>query len=110
MTSTKILSASLFVLAAASLSLAGTAQAGRIQDRKVWQQERIGQGVRSGELTPRETARLERQEARLNREERAMRWASCGTLTPRDRAILNRQQNRLSREIYHEKHDGEFRR
>ena len=100
---------SLVTLVAASIALAPAAQAGWIQDRKGWQQQRISEGVRSGQLTAAETTRLELRESALNREERAMRRADCGRLTARDRAVLNEQQDRLSREIYREKHDGERR-
>lgn len=67
----------------------------------------IAQGVQSGELTPRETARLERKEARVQREIRRDRAAHGGHLTPAEKARINRQQNRLSREIYREKHDAD---
>ena len=77
---------------------------GRRQER---QQARIAQGVRSGALTPMETARLERQEARLQAEKADMRQDNGGTLTGADKVKLNRQQNRLSREIYRQKHDAQ---
>jgi hypothetical protein len=77
-----------------------------INQRKENQQDRIAQGVRSGELTARETAHLEGQEAAFNREERGMRAADNGHLTSGDRAVLNGQQNRMSREIYNKKHNG----
>jgi hypothetical protein len=60
--------------------------------------------VGTGQLTPRETIRLERQEARLNREIRRDRHDGGG-LGLRERHKINRQQNRLSREIYRQKHD-----
>ena len=84
---------------------AGAAET-RIRERRENQQRRIAQGVRSGELTPRETARLERQEMRLNGEIRDMREDHGGKLTPKDRRVVNRQQDRLSRRIYRQKHDG----
>jgi len=92
----------------AVLALLGAAPvwSGEIQDRKENQQDRIGQGVESGQLTAGETARLEGQEARLNRETRDMREDNGGKLTPEERARVNRQQNRLSREIYRKKHNG----
>jgi gas vesicle protein len=79
----------------------------RIRERKENQQKRIAQGVASGELTPRETARLERQEGRLDHEIRDMRRDDGGRLTPKDRRVVNRQQNRISRHIYRQKHDGQ---
>lgn len=90
------------VVIAASL-VAGSANAGVIHQRFVNQQERIANGVATGQLTPRETARIERQEAALNTEVRYFK--ADGNLSPRERAIVNSQQNRLSREIYRQKHD-----
>jgi len=58
-------------------------------------------------LTPRETARLERKEARIQREIKRDRAANGGHLTPAEKAKINRQQNRVSREIYREKHDAD---
>ena len=77
-----------------------------IRKREKRQQERIAQGVKSGELTPKETAKIERKEARLNREIKRDR-ADGGGLSPRERAKITRQQNRTSREIYREKHDNQ---
>lgn len=77
-----------------------------IHQRKVNQQKRIGQGVRSGQLTPRETARLEHQQKSINHEERNMRKADDGHLTKQDRKTLNRRQNRASRNIYRKKHNA----
>src|SRR6201996_3659906 len=76
-----------------------------IAARKENQQDRIAQGVKSGQLTPRETARLETKEARLNRQVRRDRVGHDGRLTPVERAQVNREQNRLSRDIYREKHN-----
>lgn len=91
------------------LLLSTPAQAGPICRREARQQLRIAQGVASGQLTPHETARLERREAGLNREIHAMRQVNGGPLTPAERALVNRQQNRLSRQIYRQKHDGQTR-
>ena len=103
------------ILASAALCTlltgAGFAQvtAGTIQERKNDQQQRIGQGVRSGQLTARETGNLERREASVNREEHAMRRADGGHLTAQDRAALTRRQNRISRSIYKDKHNARVR-
>jgi hypothetical protein len=80
-----------------------------IQQRKNHQQERIGQGVRSGQLTARETGHLERREASVNREEHAMRRADGGHLTAGDKAALTRRQNRISHSIYKDKHNAQVR-
>lgn len=91
------------VVIAASL-VAGSASAGVIHKRFENQQDRIANGIATGQLSPREAARIERQEARLSTEVHYFR--ADGSLSPRERAIVNAQQNRLSREIYREKHDG----
>jgi UPF0716 family protein affecting phage T7 exclusion len=77
-----------------------------IQQRKKNQQDRIANGVQSGQLTAGETKNLENKEANLNREERQMRGADNDNLTAADRAKLNRQQNRLSNQIYQDKHNA----
>ena len=98
------------LLAAPALTFAQTPTPGahdfNVHQRKVDQQRRIAQGVRTGELTPRETAHLERGESRINRETRDMREDNGGRLNARDRRIVHRQQNRMSRRIYRDKHNG----
>ena len=81
-------------------------QRNHINARKENQQDRIAQGVKSGELTAGETARLEKQEAGINREERGMRAQDNGHLTAQDRRTLAKQQNVESKRIYRDKHDG----
>jgi len=83
-----------------------TTKVGVIGQRKENQQDRIAQGVKSGQLTAGETAHLESKEAALNRETRNMRAANGGTLTAQDKAKVTRQQNRLSRQIYDKKHNA----
>jgi hypothetical protein len=75
-----------------------------IQQRKDNQQERIGQGMESGQLTAGEAARIEKQESRLNRQERRMK--ADGNFTRSERQRIQKKQNALSREIYREKHDA----
>ena len=77
-----------------------------INQRKENQQDRIAQGVKSGQLTPGETSRLEHQEAGINKEERGMRAQDNGHLTKTDRKTLHQQQNQESRRIYRDKHNG----
>jgi Ni/Co efflux regulator RcnB len=91
-------------------SIAASAQsAATINQRKVNQQDRIAQGVRSGQLTAGETAHLERREASINREEHNMRRADDGHLTRADRAALTSRQNHVSRAIYRDKHNDRVR-
>ena len=81
---------------------------GRIHRRQENQQQRIAEGIESGQLTARETARLERGESRLNREIRHDRRTGGG-LSPHERAQIERQQNRMSARIYRQKHDAQKR-
>lgn len=77
-----------------------------IQNRKENQQDRIAQGVKSGQLTPRETSNLEHKETGINHEEHAMRRADGGKLTQGDKRVINHQQNHVSRQIYNKKHNA----
>ena len=77
-----------------------------VDARRENQQDRIAQGIRSGQLTAGETAKLERQSARINREVRNERAANGGNLTNREKAQVNRQLNRESARIYNKKHNG----
>lgn len=86
----------------AALAASGM-QAGEIRNREANQQERIAQGAGSGELTARQTARLETKEANLNREVAADRSRNGGNLTDNQRRRIERQQNVLSRDIYRDK-------
>ncbi|HWE23222.1 MAG TPA: hypothetical protein VG496_04700 [Myxococcales bacterium] len=93
-------------LAVAVLAVSLAGRAAEVDRREQRQQERISQGVQSGQLTPGETARIERKEARIDREIKRDRAANGGTLTPAERRRINRQQNRVSREIYRDKHNA----
>ena len=77
-----------------------------INQRKVDQQDRIANGVKNGQLRAGQTARLEHQEAGINKEERGMRAQDNGHLTKQDRQTIHAQQNQESRRIYRDKHDG----
>ena len=80
---------------------------GKIKQRKEKQQQRIAKGVENGSLTPRETARIEHNEAKINKEVRHDRKENGGNLTNKEKARINRQQNKVSKEIYNQKHDGQ---
>ena len=77
------------------------------RERQENQQERIGQGVKSGELTAKEAARLERQQHRIQHEKREAK--ADGTVTKAERAELRARQNAASRNIARQKHDGQGR-
>ena len=76
-----------------------------IDQREVNQQNRINQGVQSGQLTPKETGKLEAQQARIQQREDRMAARNSGNLTAKDKAKLTKQQNRASKNIYKKKHN-----
>jgi hypothetical protein len=77
-----------------------------IQGRKENQQDRIANGVGSGQLTAGEAGNLEKKESELNQEEKDMRKLDNGKLTSADKATLNQQQNQVSKQIYADKHNA----
>lgn len=73
--------------------------------RNINQQQRIEQGLESGQLNTREAARLERKEAVINRmESNALR---DGTVSEAEKQRIDRAQDKVSRDIYREKHDAQ---
>jgi hypothetical protein len=114
---------SLLVLAVGGLMIAGSASAqtsttsgagpgvvdpghprvNEVNGREENQQQRIGNGVKNGTLTPGQTANLENREASVqNREQRDMAKHN-GHLTKAEQRGINRQQNRISRSISKDK-------
>ena len=87
-------------------SLSSLAMAGEVDRREENQQDRIAQGVKSGQLTPGETAHLEKQEQRIDNQVKAERAANGGHLTAAERRQVNREENRESRRIYAAKHNA----
>jgi hypothetical protein len=77
-----------------------------VGQRKENQQDRIAQGVQSGQLTAGETSKLESKEAAINGETRADRAANGGKLTAAEKAQINKQQNQVSKQIYQDKHNA----
>ena len=109
----KTLSATLLTLAGV-LAVASASQADTrytrdpgVNARQHNQRERIQQGVKSGELTRRETGRLVEEQRDVRQLERA--YKSDGTLTGAERRDLNHEQNQASRDIYRQKHDEQDR-
>ena len=82
------------------------AQKPTIPERKENQQDRIAQGVKSGQLTAGETSKLETKEAAINGETRADRAANGGKLTQAEKQQVNKQQNQMSKHIYQDKHNA----
>jgi len=100
---TTILTGSIaFMLAVAPAFAASTDDSG-IQKREAIQERRIDQGVKSGQLTPKESGKLEGREAKIKQDEERMK--SDGKLTEKERAKLTKQQNKASKKIYKKKHN-----
>jgi hypothetical protein len=94
---------------ALAIAMAGSVSAGTpgFNGRQHHQRERIANGVRSGELTMRETRRLAAGQVHLNRVEK--RAKADGVVTARERAHLQHEANQQSRRIYRQKHDAQDR-
>jgi hypothetical protein len=75
-----------------------------INERQQNQRQRIAQGIRSGELTARETARLAREQYQIQRMENRFRNSGDG-LSGRERARLQYELSQSSWHIYRQKHD-----
>ena len=75
----------------------------RVTKRQLNQQRRIGQGVKSGELTKGETRKLETEEAKIQAEKKMAK--ADGKVTPAERKKLRRDENKSSKDIYRMKHN-----
>ncbi len=73
------------------------------QQRDVNQQQRIEQGLQSGQLSTREAGQLERQQQHIDRME--AHDLKNGSISPAEQARLNAAQNRASASIYADKHN-----
>ncbi|HEY2040062.1 MAG TPA: hypothetical protein VGG95_10380 [Edaphobacter sp.] len=82
----------------------------RVGERSNMQQQRVANGVRSGQLTPRETGHIEHNEARINQQVHNDRVANGGHLTQPERQQVNREQNHESRQINRDAHNDRERR
>jgi hypothetical protein len=74
--------------------------------REANQDQRIANGLRSGQMTSGEAARAERTQANIDQQVHNDREANGGTLTGQERQQINNEQNAASRQIYDEKHNG----
>ncbi len=92
------------VLFGSALALSVTAaSADPIKRRERHQAARIRQGERSGELTPREAAKLEGEEQAVDAERKAA--AADGHISRGERKAIRRDQREVSHEIYRKKHN-----
>ena len=70
------------------------------------QQQRVAQGVRSGQMTAGETRNVEGREASINHQVAADRSANGGKLTPQQHQQVNQRQNNVSHSIANDKHNA----
>lgn len=77
-----------------------------VDKRRENQQDRIAQGIKSGQLTAGEAAKAENRQRGINQQVRADRAANGGKLTPGEKAQVNKEQNKASRNIYNKKHNA----
>ena len=81
----------------------GHPRVNQVNRREGRQQQRIAKSVQNGQLTPQQTANLEKREANVqNREQKDMAKHN-GHLTKAEQNGINRQQNRISKSIYKDK-------
>ena len=75
----------------------------RVDKRQQNQQQRIDQGVKSGQLTEKEAARLQKGQARVQKmEDKA---AADGKVTAKERRRIEHTQDQQSRRIAKQRHD-----
>lgn len=82
----------------------GHPRVNQVNQRETNQQNRIANGVKNGQLTPGQTAHLEKGEQRLQNNEKRDMAKDNGHLTKRDQRQLNNESNRMSNRIYKDKH------
>ena len=107
----KRLAMSLLAASAALAIVPAAAQAApwmSINQRQANLEQRIDQGVRSGQLTRQEAYRLRGEMRDLNRLEAHYRRTG-GHLDGRERADLDRRFDRLSQQVFNQKHDDQRR-
>ena len=116
---------SLLILAVGGLMLAGSASAqtstatsgagpgvvdpghprvNQVNGREENQQQRIGNGIKSGKLNAQQASNLEKREANVQNREKKDMAKNNGHLTKAEQNGINRQQNRISKSIYKDKH------
>jgi WXXGXW repeat (2 copies) len=77
-----------------------------VGDRRENQQNRIANGVGSGQLSPSETSHLEHQQQSIHHQAADDRAANGGRLTPQEHHEINHRQNNASKDIHEDKHNG----
>ena len=93
-------------LAVCVLAASASAQnAADVVQRDVNQQNRIEQGLKSGQLTTKEAGKLEREEGRVDRME--ANALKDGKMTAAEKQRIERAENKVSKDIYQDKHNAQ---
>lgn len=90
---------------ASAAVIAADPQTPRVDQRESNQQSRIDAGVASGQLTAKETNRLDKQQARVVTAETQAK--ADGTVSAKERHQLHHMQNHASKNIHAQKHDAQ---
>lgn len=77
----------------------------QITKNQIQEQQRIKEGMRTGELTPREAKRLELQQTGIERDKKMAKLD--GVISPCERAYLKSEQAKAAKNIYAQKHDAQ---
>jgi hypothetical protein len=98
----------LVIVAVATVLVLSTAlaPAGVVHRRQKRQHARIQQGIRSGEVTPEEAARLKAEEQKVQADRE--KAAADGKVTRKERRAIRQEQNRASRDIFRKKHNRQY--
>ena len=75
-------------------------------NREANQDQRISNGLRSGEMTSGEAAKADRTQSNIDSQVHNDREANGGKLTGQERQQINGEQNAASRQIYNDNHNG----
>ena len=78
----------------------------RVGERAANQQNRIANGLQSGQMTPHEAANVERRDASIHQQTVTDRDANGGRLTPQEQQQINQRQNNVSRSISNDNHNA----
>jgi hypothetical protein len=79
---------------------------GSPNNREANQDQRISNGLRSGQMTSGEAARADQRQSNIDSQVHNDRVANGGTLTGQEKQQIGREQNAASRQIYNDNHNG----
>ena len=92
-------------LAACTIAAAYAQNTADVVQRDVNQQNRIEEGLKSGQLSTKEAGKLEREESHIDKmESKALK---DGKMTNAEKRRIERAENQASKDIYREKHDAQ---